>query len=85
MLNVNIKSEAQEKKLKTVRGSYTDLDLSIHAKKGPKKSRDTLPLKYNFLMLVRTADKFFSLLQRKMDGFFSPRKSQKFIFLNQGS
>jgi hypothetical protein len=43
-LNVNIKSEAQEKKLKTVRGSYTDLDLSIHAKKGPEKSRDTLPL-----------------------------------------
>jgi uncharacterized protein (DUF2461 family) len=43
-LNVNIKSEAQQKKLKTVRGSYTDLDLSIHAKKGPEKSRDTLPL-----------------------------------------
>jgi hypothetical protein len=33
---VNIKSEAQQKKLKTVRGSHTDLDLSIHAKKGPK-------------------------------------------------
>ncbi len=27
---------AQQKKLKTVRGSYTDLDLSIHAKKDPK-------------------------------------------------
>jgi hypothetical protein len=40
----NIKSEAQQKKLKTVRGSYTGLDLSIHAKKGPQKSRDTLPL-----------------------------------------
>ncbi len=38
------KSEAQQKKLKTVRGSYTDLDLSIHAKKGPKKSCDILPL-----------------------------------------
>jgi hypothetical protein len=24
----------------------TDLDLSIHAKKGPQKSRDTLPLRY---------------------------------------
>ncbi len=34
-LNVNIKSEAQQKKFKTVKGSYTDLDLSIHAKKGP--------------------------------------------------
>jgi hypothetical protein len=45
-LNVNIKSEAQQKKLKTIRGSYTDLDLSIHAKKGPKKSRDTLPLSH---------------------------------------
>ncbi len=33
--NVNIKSEAQQKKLKTVRGSYTDLDLSIRVKKGP--------------------------------------------------
>ncbi len=31
-------------KLKTVRGSYTDLDLSIHAKKGIEKFRDTLPL-----------------------------------------
>jgi hypothetical protein len=45
-LNVNKKSEAQQKKLKTVRGSYIDLDLSIHAKKGPEKSRDTLPLRY---------------------------------------
>jgi hypothetical protein len=35
----------QQKKLKTVRGSYTDLDLSIRDKKGPEKSRDTLPLK----------------------------------------
>jgi hypothetical protein len=35
-LQLNIKSEAQQKKLKTVRGSYTDLDLSTHAKKGPK-------------------------------------------------
>jgi hypothetical protein len=34
-VNVNIKSEAQQKKLKAVRGSYTDLDLSIHVKKGP--------------------------------------------------
>jgi hypothetical protein len=39
-----MKKEAQQKKLKTVRGSYTDLDLSIHAKKGPEKSCDTLPL-----------------------------------------
>jgi hypothetical protein len=39
-----MKSEAQQKKLKTVRGSYTDLDLSIHAKKGHKKYCDTLPL-----------------------------------------
>jgi hypothetical protein len=45
-MNVNIKLEAQQKKLKTVRGSYTDLDLSIHAKKGPEKSRKTLPLKF---------------------------------------
>jgi hypothetical protein len=36
VINVNIKSEAQQKKLKTVRGSYTGLDLSIHAKKEPK-------------------------------------------------
>ncbi len=47
-LNVNIKSEAQQKKLKTVRGSYTDQDLSIHAKKGPEKSRDTFPLNIKF-------------------------------------
>jgi hypothetical protein len=40
-----MKSEARQKKLKTVRGSYTDLDLSIHVKKRPKKSRDTVPLK----------------------------------------
>ncbi len=44
-LNLNIKSEAQQKKLKTVRGSYKDLDLSIHAKKGSEKYRDTLPLR----------------------------------------
>jgi hypothetical protein len=31
--------------LKTVRNSYTDLDLSIHAKKGPEKSRDTFPFR----------------------------------------
>jgi hypothetical protein len=37
-------SEAQQKKLKTVRGAYTDQDLSIPAKKGPEKFRDTLPL-----------------------------------------
>jgi hypothetical protein len=37
-LNVNLKSEAQQKKFKTVRGSYTDLDLSIHVKKGLKIS-----------------------------------------------
>jgi hypothetical protein len=30
------KSEAQQKKIKTVRGSYTDLDLSIYAKKNVK-------------------------------------------------
>ncbi len=41
---MNIKAEAQRKKLKTVRGSYTGLDLSKHARKGPEKSRDTLPL-----------------------------------------
>ncbi len=35
-LNVSIKSEAQQKKFKTVRGSYTDLDQSIHVKKDPK-------------------------------------------------
>jgi hypothetical protein len=50
-LNINIKSEAQQKKLKTVRGSYTDLDLSIHAKKGPEKSRATLPLNNPLLLL----------------------------------
>ncbi len=43
-LNINIKSEAQQKKLKSVRGSYTDLDLSIHVKKEPPKSHETLPL-----------------------------------------
>jgi hypothetical protein len=43
-LTLNRKSKTQQKKLKTIRGSYTDLDLSIHAKKGPKKSRETLPL-----------------------------------------
>ncbi len=47
-LNIYIKSEAQQKKLKTVRGSYTDQDLSIHAKKGPEKSCDTLPLNIKF-------------------------------------
>jgi hypothetical protein len=41
---VNIKLETQQKKLKTVRGPYTGLDLTIHAKKGSIKSRDTLPL-----------------------------------------
>ncbi len=35
---------AHQKKLKTVSGSYTDLDLSIRAKIGHEKSRDTLPL-----------------------------------------
>jgi hypothetical protein len=50
ILNVNIKSEAQQKKLKTVRGSYTDLGLS---KKGPEKSRDTLPLKGLLICLIR--------------------------------
>ncbi len=45
ILTLNIKSKTQQKKLKTIRGSYTDLDLSIHAKKGPKKSRETLPLR----------------------------------------
>jgi hypothetical protein len=44
-----MKSEAQQKKLKTVRGSYTDLDLSIHAKKVPEKSCDTLPLSVGFI------------------------------------
>jgi hypothetical protein len=43
--NVNIKSEAQQKNLKNVGGSYTGLDLSIHAKNGPEKSHDTLPLR----------------------------------------
>ncbi len=45
-LRLNFKSKYKirgSEKLKTVRGSYTDLDLSIHAKKGPEKSRDTLP------------------------------------------
>jgi hypothetical protein len=46
-----MKSEAQQKKLKTVRGSYTDLDLSKHAKKGPEKSCDTLPLSGLFVNL----------------------------------
>jgi hypothetical protein len=44
--------QAQQRKFKTVRGSYTGLDLSIHAKKGPKKSRDTLPLKTSSLWPV---------------------------------
>ncbi len=34
-----------EKELKIIRGFLTDLDLSIHAKKGPKKSCETLPLR----------------------------------------
>jgi hypothetical protein len=50
-LNVIIKSEAQQKKFKKGRGSYTDLDLSIYAKKGPEKSRDTLPLKKKYILL----------------------------------
>jgi hypothetical protein len=41
-----VNQRLNRKKLKTVRGSYTDLDLSIHAKKGPKKSHDTLPLTF---------------------------------------
>ena len=48
-LNKIIKSEAQQKKLKTVRGSFTDLDLSIHAKEGPEKYHDTLPLRCAFV------------------------------------
>ncbi len=52
-LNVNIKSEAQQKKLKTVRGSYIDLDLSLHAKKGPEKSLDTLPLRYQLAVFFQ--------------------------------
>jgi hypothetical protein len=54
--NVNIKSEAQQKKLKTVRGSDTDLDISIHAKKGPEKSRDTLPLSRGNLHCIYISD-----------------------------
>jgi hypothetical protein len=44
---VNIKLEAQHKKLITARGSYTDLYLSIHVKKEHKKSHETLPLTPN--------------------------------------
>ncbi len=43
-LTLNIKSKAQQKKIKTIRGSYTVLDLSIHYKKRPWKSGETLPL-----------------------------------------
>jgi hypothetical protein len=53
-LTLNIKSKTQQKKLKTIRGSYTDLDLPIHAKKGPKKSRETLPLSGMAAQLVST-------------------------------
>jgi hypothetical protein len=35
-LTLNIKLKTQQKKLKTIRGSYTGLDLSIHDKKDPK-------------------------------------------------
>jgi hypothetical protein len=35
-LTLNIKSKAQQKKIKTIRGSYTGLDLSIRNKKDPK-------------------------------------------------
>jgi hypothetical protein len=34
--NRKYKIRGSTEKSKTVRGSYTDLDLSIHAKKGPK-------------------------------------------------
>jgi hypothetical protein len=33
-LNINIKWKAQQKQLKTIRSSYTGLELSINAKKG---------------------------------------------------
>jgi hypothetical protein len=33
-LNLNIKRKMQQKKIKTIRGSFTGLDLSVHAKKG---------------------------------------------------
>jgi hypothetical protein len=39
----------QQKKLKTIRGSYIGLDLSIHYKKRPKKSGETLPLQRSLL------------------------------------
>jgi hypothetical protein len=35
-INLNIKWKVQQKKLKSIRVSYTGLDLSIHAKKEPK-------------------------------------------------
>jgi hypothetical protein len=34
-LTLNIKSKIKQKKLKTIRGSYTGLDLSIHDKERP--------------------------------------------------
>ncbi len=36
--------ESASEKLKTIRGSYTGLDLSTHAKNRTSKSRETLPL-----------------------------------------
>ncbi len=63
---MNIKSEALQKKLKTVRGSYTDLDLSIHAKKGPEKSRATLPLNSQLHINALSVHKLASVILSKL-------------------
>ena len=43
-VNFNIKSKGHLKNLKTNSGPYLGLDLSIHAKKRPEISRETLRL-----------------------------------------
>jgi hypothetical protein len=54
-INLNIKWKVQQKKLETIRGSYTGLDLSIHAKKGTKKSLETLPLNEALVGIITTS------------------------------
>jgi hypothetical protein len=44
------------KKKFNIRGSYTVLVLSIHAKKGTHKSRGTLPVNRNTLLTVHYGD-----------------------------
>jgi hypothetical protein len=58
-LTLNIKSKAQQKKLKTIRGSYTGLDLSIHDKKTTLKIWSDTPFKITYNHLITSQDLTF--------------------------